>query len=94
MLTSSKSLACCVCDGNSSFYKNVDGFDLLRCQGCGLIYMKEVATKAINFLEEVTAQENQESLSIGDIQNISLSINEFLILSLMKDIRELKLIYL
>lgn len=62
MLTSSKSLACCVCDGNSSFYKNVDGFDLLRCQGCGLIYMKEVATKAINFLEEVTAQENQGKL--------------------------------
>ena len=62
MQTSSKLLACCLCETESSFYKNIDGFDLLRCKDCGLIHLKEVSTQAVNFLEEVTASEGQGKL--------------------------------
>jgi 2-polyprenyl-3-methyl-5-hydroxy-6-metoxy-1,4-benzoquinol methylase len=48
-----KSLKCCVCDTNKheTFYKEINNYELVRCKGCGLVYLKS-EDNDINFIND------------------------------------------
>jgi 2-polyprenyl-3-methyl-5-hydroxy-6-metoxy-1,4-benzoquinol methylase len=49
-----KNLECCVCNtlDHSKFYKNVEGYDLLRCSNCTLIYLSKVHVENQSFISD------------------------------------------
>lgn len=58
MQISFKNLSCCVCDreySKSHFFKKIDGYELRRCTGCGLVYLANIEVNPENFLSEVVS---------------------------------------
>lgn len=59
MKTSSNYLNCCVCRTNkfSTKYKKIDGFELLLCKACGLIFLDKVSINPETFLKDADQRE-------------------------------------